>query len=141
MKLPEIIAGTSYTDERGTLCFINDFDMSAIQRFYRISHPSIAIFRGWRGHRIEQRWFNVVKGAFKISLIKIDNWEHPNPKADIIHFELYAEQYKILHVPAGYCSGLQALVEESEVLVFADYGMEHAKMDDYLYATNYFTDK
>ncbi|RZK01434.1 MAG: sugar epimerase, partial [Flavobacterium sp.] len=79
---PQIIKGGSHTDERGTICFQNDFDMSAIKRFYVIKHLSSEVERGWRGHKIEQRWFYVVKGIFRISIVKIDDWTNPSETLD-----------------------------------------------------------
>lgn len=136
--LPNIIQGGCHTDERGTLSFFNDFDLLAVKRFYSIQHSNITVKRGWRGHKIEQRWFGVTAGAFRISLVKIDHWEKPSPNLIIHHFELLAEDNQILHVPAGYVSNLQAIKPNSKVLVFADHGIEHAKIDDYLYSNNYF---
>lgn len=136
--LPNIIQGGSHIDVRGILSFFNDFDMSAIKRFYSIQHPRITVKRGWRGHKIEQRWFCVTQGVFRVNLVKIDHWEKPSSNLIIHHFELLAEDNQILHVPAGYASNLQAIEINSKVLVFADHGMEHAKNDDYLYPNNYF---
>lgn len=136
--LPDVIIGGSHTDERGTLTFFNTFDMSLVKRFYIIQHPDTIIIRAWRAHRIEQRWFKVSQGSFKVSLVKIDHWETPDPNLKMIHFELNAIQNTLLHVPAGYASSLQATETNSSVLVFADHSIEHAKNDDYLYPNNYF---
>lgn len=138
MKEPNIIIGGSHIDERGKLTFFNQFDMSAVKRFYSINHPDINIIRGWRAHKIEQRWFRVCKGAFKISLVKIDNWQQPDAMANLIHFELDELADTILHVPAGYATCLQAKVVDSVVLVFGDYDIAHAQADDYLYPNDYF---
>lgn len=137
-NLPRIIKGESHTDERGTICFLNDFDMTDIKRIYQIIHPRTSVIRGWRGHKIERRWFNVNKGAFKVSLVKIDNWKQPNPNLTVDHFTLTATENSVLCVPAGYATSVQATQENSEVIVFADYGIEHAQNDDYLFPTDYF---
>ena len=135
---PLIISGGIHSDKRGTICFVNDFDMAQVKRFYRIIHSDVSIRRGWRGHRIEQRWFNVIKGGFKVSLVKIIDWIQPDPSAILVHFDLDAAENCILHVPAGYASCLQATKANSEVLVFADFGVEDSKNDDYLFAEDYF---
>ena len=62
---PKIIDGGVFSDERGTLQFVNNFDMSVVKRMYFTTHPSIDTIRAWQGHRIEKRWFFCVKGGFK----------------------------------------------------------------------------
>ena len=135
---PSMIAGGSHTDLRGTISFLNDFDLTSIKRFYKIKHPDVAVKRGWRGHRIEQRWFHVTKGAFSAALVEIDDWKKPNPHAEIIYFVLRCDQNSVLHVPTGYASSLQAMEAGSEVLVFADFDVSHAPKDDYLFPIDYF---
>lgn len=138
---PSVIKGGSHTDFRGTLYFINDFDMNLIKRFYSISHLDTQIRRGWRGHRIEQRWFHVTVGSFEIELVSIDNWEQPNKELPILSFVLTAEKTEVLHVPAGYATCIRALQANSKVILFADYGIENAKLDDHLWPLDYFTNK
>ncbi|MES2417263.1 MAG: sugar epimerase [Bacteroidota bacterium] len=112
--------------------------MTPIKRFYSITHPDTITCRGWRGHQIEQRWFKVLDGEFLISLVKIDNWDFPTKETTFDNFKLSAELTEILHVPCGYASLIRAIKENSKLLVFADYGIEHATVDDYIYPENYF---
>lgn len=135
---PGVISGGIHTDQRGTLRFFNDFDMEPVKRFYIIEHPDTETIRGWRAHRIEQRWFQITQGAFKIQLIKIDNWEVPSKSLLIEEFIISAQDNKVLHIPKGFASSIQALENNSKVIVFADYGIENAKLDDYLYPVDYF---
>ncbi len=133
-----VIQGGSHTDARGTLQFMNDLDMSLIKRFYVISHPDINVVRGWRGHRVEQRWFYVTDGEFAIQVVKIDNWSEPSKTASVETFILSANANQMLHVPSGYATLLKASVEYSKVVVFADYGIENARLDDHLWPSDYF---
>lgn len=133
-----IIKGGRHADERGTIYFFNDFDMTVVKRFYRIGHHDTSIIRGWRGHKIEQRWFHIYKGAFEINLIEIDNWEVPNPDLPATKIMLTAEEDSVLHIPAGFATSLKAVSANSEMIVFADYAIEHAKNDDYLFPSDYF---
>ena len=132
------IKGGVATDERGQIRFVNEFDMSLVKRFYIIKNSDTELIRGWRAHRIEQRWFYVLSGSFEINLIKIDNWENPSSDLDIQKEILTANEFKILHVPAGYGTAFRALEEDSEILVFADHGIEHASYDDYTWPHEYF---
>ncbi|WP_449437260.1 WxcM-like domain-containing protein [Pedobacter steynii] len=138
MEIPAIINGGYSTDHRGTISYVNDFDMSSVKRFYIITHPDVETVRGWRAHKIEQRWFHVTEGEFLIKLVKIDNWESPDKNLFIQEFMLTSNNIQTLCVPAGYGSLIRATKEKSKIIVFADYGIENANLDDYVYPSDYF---
>lgn len=138
---PNIVKGGSHTDHRGTISFINDFDMNQIKRFYIIEHPDTETVRGWRGHKIEQRWFYVTEGTFVIDLVRIDDFESPSVDLPVTQFKLSVKDTEVLHVPVGYASSIKALTPNSKLIVFADYGVENAPLDDYLYPVDYFQNK
>ena len=135
--IPKIIKGNNHTDSRGTLFFNNDFDASVIKRFYIIENQNTDFIRAWQGHKIEQRWFSAVQGAFTIKLICIDNWENPSKESKQLSFVLQAEKMDVLHIPKGYVSSIQSLVEGSKLLVMSDYMMGEVK-DECRYAADYF---
>jgi len=135
----DIIKGGSHTDQRGAITFINDFDMQPVKRFYRIEHKDTKTVRGWRGHKIEQRWFHVLLGAFIVSLVEIDNWDQPSQNARQQTFILKSSDIAVLYIPAGYASSIRAIEKNSEMIVFGDYPIEDAKHDDYLYPSDFFT--
>lgn len=89
--IPEITKGNSHTDSRGALFYNNDFDITAIKRMYVIENESTDFIRAWQGHKIEQRWFSVMKGSFRIQLIEIDNWDSPSKELDRFSFIVNAE--------------------------------------------------
>lgn len=136
MEQPKILKGGKHTDARGTLAYFNGFDMSAIRRFYLIEHPDTEIERGWRGHKIEQRWFSVCQGSFLIKLVKIDNWTSPNSNAEQIVFIL--DDTDVLYIPKGYASYLKANEPKSKLIIFADSKIEDAGLDDFLFPIDYF---
>lgn len=138
---PSIIKGGSHTDHRGTLRFMNDFDMSPVRRFYTISHPDTQTTRGWRGHRIEQRWFYVTEGVFEIEFVSIDDWKSPSKDLPISSFIMASKNNEILHVPVGYATRIRALEDNSRVILFADYSIENTKLDDHLWPLDYFKNK
>ncbi|VTR34864.1 WxcM-like domain-containing protein [Sphingobacterium thalpophilum] len=132
------IQGGVAKDMRGQIRFVNEFDMSLVKRFYLIRNVDTELIRGWRAHRIEQRWFYVLSGAFKVSLVQIDDWEDPNPFIPIKSIVLDANDMKVLHVPAGYGTAFRALTTDSELLVYADHPVEHAPLDNYTWKSDYF---
>ena len=133
---PKIITGNSHTDDRGTLCFNNDFDASAIKRIYIIENNG-DIIRAWQGHKIEQRWFSAIKGSFKIQLIKIDHWDQPSKNLEKHTFTVNAEKLDVLHAPQGYVSWIQSLEEGSKLLVMAGHLLGEIQ-DEYRFDVEYF---
>jgi dTDP-4-dehydrorhamnose 3,5-epimerase-like enzyme len=135
--IPEITKGNSHTDSRGTLFYNNDFDISAIKRMYVLENESTDFIRAWQGHKIEQRWFSVMKGSFRIQLIEIDNWDSPSKDLDRFSFIVSAEKLDVLHVPSGYVSSIQSLEQGSKLLVLSDYLLGEVK-DEYRFDVDYF---
>lgn len=134
----QMINGGIAKDLRGQIRFVNDFDMSLVKRFYIIKNVDVELVRGWRAHRIEQRWFYVLAGAFEVDIIQIDNWDKPANDLAIERMKLDSISMQVLHVPKGYGTAFRALQPESELLVFADHGIEHAPLDDYTWPLDYF---
>ncbi|WP_293956136.1 MULTISPECIES: WxcM-like domain-containing protein [unclassified Sphingobacterium] len=132
------IKGGRSKDSRGEIRYVNDFDMTSVKRFYIIKNSDTISVRGWRGHRIEQRWFYVISGSFSFKIVKIDNWESPSKSLPILTEELKVDDMKILNVPPGHCVAIRALEPESELLVYADYPLSHASQDDYVWEIDYF---
>jgi hypothetical protein len=132
-----IINGGNHFDTRGTVRFNNSFDATAIKRIYLIENNETTFVRGWQGHRIEQRWFSVLQGSFKIELIAIDNWENPSKGLKPLSFIVNAGTLDILHVPHGYVSSIQSLEEGSKLLVMADYLLGEVQ-DEYRFDIDYF---
>jgi dTDP-4-dehydrorhamnose 3,5-epimerase-like enzyme len=135
--IPKIIKGENYNDSRGILFYNNDFDASAIKRLYVIDNQKTNFIRAWQGHKIEQRWFSVMQGSFKIKLIKIDNWEHPFKDLKPIEYILGSKKLDVLFVPKGYVSSIEALEKGAKLLVMADY-LFGAIQDEYRFDLDYF---
>lgn len=137
----DFIKGGIAKDERGQIRFVNDFDMSLVKRFYIIKNVDLTLVRGWRAHRIEQRWFYVLSGSFAIDIVKIDNWETASPELPVEHLILSTNENQVLHLSTGYATAFQAIEENSELLVFSDFGIENAPKDDYTYPLDYFINR
>ncbi|GEM62173.1 sugar epimerase [Sphingobacterium faecium NBRC 15299] len=132
------IQGGIAQDERGGIRFVNDFDMTPIKRFYIIKNVDTTLIRGWRGHRIEQRWFYALSGSFSVDIVKIDDWENASPNLEVKNFVLNATDLQVLYISAGYATAIRALEEGSELLVHSDYPVSHASEDNYTYPVDYF---
>jgi dTDP-4-dehydrorhamnose 3,5-epimerase-like enzyme len=135
--IPKIARGGSHSDTRGTVRFNNFFDATSVKRMYIIENKDRAFVRGWQGHRIEQRWFSVLQGSFKIELIAIDHWENPSRKLRADVFMISSDTFDVLHVPQGYISSIQSLEEGSKLLVMSDYLLGEIH-DEYRFEIDYF---
>ncbi|WP_367913179.1 WxcM-like domain-containing protein [Leadbetterella sp. DM7] len=134
----DILKGGIASDQRGNIRFVNDFDMSGIKRFYIIKNVDTETVRGWRAHRIEQRWFYVLSGSFILDLVVVDNWNSASRNLPVERKILTASDLSVIHIPQGYGTAIQSLEEESELLVFADHDIKHATLDDYTWPKDYF---
>lgn len=138
--IPEMTKGGSHIDSRGTLFYNNDFNLSAIKRMYAIENHNIDFVRAWQGHQIEQRWFSVMYGSFRIQLIAIDHWDNPSKDLERLVFILNAKKLDVLHIPPGYVSSIQSLEPDSKLLVLADYSLGEVK-DEFRFESDYFQEK
>lgn len=126
-----LIKGNKHSDERGTLCFVNDFDLQNIRRFYTITHPDINIVRAWQGHKIENKHFFVTKGSFLFGWVEVDNWENPSETLDVNRQVLSFDEPIVLTINAGCANGFKALEPDSALIVFSDLTLEESSKDMY----------
>lgn len=132
-----IIKGGSFSDSRGTVRFVNDFHFDGIRRFYSIQHPDIKVIRAWQGHKFETKFFFVSCGAFKISWVKVDNWQNPSKDLDVNSKVLSDSESNVLMVSPGHATAIKALSPNSILIVFADKSLEESKADDYRFEVDY----
>jgi dTDP-4-dehydrorhamnose 3,5-epimerase len=133
----KLIKGNSFTDERGTLRFVNDFHFEEIKRFYTITHPDTSVIRAWQGHKIEAKHFFVSRGKFLICWVEPDNWDNPDKGLKVNKEILDADNPQILIVPAGNANGFRALEPDSTLVVFSDLTLEESAKDIYRFDSSY----
>jgi len=126
-----VIQGGQYEDARGKLIFFNDFDMKEVRRFYVIEHPDISLVRAWQGHKKEKKWFCVLKGSFKVVLIKPDDWNNPSEDLKAEEFTLKDESNKILYIPGNFANGLKALEPKSKIMIFSSFTIDESSKDNH----------
>jgi hypothetical protein len=137
MSKPFIIKGDIHIDSRGALRYNNDFQVQPIKRIYTITNSEDIIYRGWQGHKIENRWFAAVGGAVEIQVIKIDNWQNPDIHLPMETYVLENNGLDVLFVPKGHITSLKCGNLSSTVLVMSDYGLGETN-DDYRFEPDYF---
>lgn len=125
--------GRSFIDDRGKLVAFNNFSLDGIKRMYQIEHPSKGMVRAWQGHKIENKWFYVIKGSFAIAYASIDDFENPSKRIKANFKTIKAKDQVILNIPAGYANGLKSLECDSKVIIFSDLTLDEAKNDNFKY--------
>ncbi len=135
-ELPKIIDGGMFTDERGSIQFVNDFNMSAIKRMYFTTHPSTDTIRAWQGHKIEKRWFFCVRGAFKVKLVKIDDWDNPSDNCELFEYTINENTPKVIYIPNGHVNGFKAADEHSKLMILSDYALHEIEDDQVRFDNN-----
>ena len=138
--MANLIKGSVFVDERGSIKYNNKFNMDLVKRIYVISNSDKNFVRAWQGHKIEKRWFSAVKGDFIIKVIKIDNWENPSKNIVAEVFKLSSSLLDILEVESGHVTSIQSLKDDGQLLVFADYEFNEIK-DEYRYEKKYFNEE
>ena len=73
-----------------------------IKRFYKIKNYSKNFIRAWH-HKKENKYIMILKGALKVSIVKVNNWKKPEKKSKIINFYLSEKNPKLfLYLGAMY---------------------------------------
>lgn len=126
----QIIDGGVFSDIRGKLFHVNEFDMTLVKRFYAVENDLSKPTRAWQAHQKESKWFYVVKGSFLIGIVQPDNWEYPSKDLFIEKIILNESESKVLYIPPGYANGLKALEENSKLIVFSNFTIQEATTDN-----------
>jgi dTDP-4-dehydrorhamnose 3,5-epimerase-like enzyme len=125
------IPGGKAFDDRGSLSFINDLDLTMFKRFYIVENHSKGFVRAWHGHKKEAKAVVVVSGAALVAAVKVDNWDSPSKDLQIERVVLSAEKPGALLIPAGYANGFMTLTESAKVMFFSTSSLEESAGDDF----------
>ena len=135
-----MINGEIFEDHRGKIASLNNFDYSPVKRSYFITHPDTSVVRGWNAHKLECKWFYCIRGAFRIALIEIDDWEKPSRNLQPEFWVLDDSKSRMICVPGGFASCIKADVADSVLMVLSDKTMAEASAmnDSYKFEQDYF---
>lgn len=116
---PRIIKGGFASDERGSIHFVNDCDITKMVRFYILENSNEHRVRGWHGHKLDDKFFYCLEGSFRISYVKVDNWDNPSKDLLPANHILTSENDEVLYIPKGYANLIEAQEEKSKLLCFS----------------------
>jgi dTDP-4-dehydrorhamnose 3,5-epimerase-like enzyme len=130
---PRLIEGAVAVDDRGTVSFVNDFDLAPVRRFYVVTNHRKGFVRAWHAHRRERKYVTVLSGSALICCVQIDDWESPSPEQPVSRFVLSAMRPSIVEIPEGYANGFMTLTEDASVLFLSSATLEESHGDDFRY--------
>ena len=137
MESPRIIKGGVSTDDRGFVTFNNDFDMSAIKRFYMLENHQEGFMRAWHGHLREAKWITCVSGVAVVGTVKMvrDSFGHLTINEGYVEdgpdrFTL-CPNGNILYVPPGYANGHKNLTRNTRLIHFSSLTLKESLGDDF----------
>ncbi len=136
----EIIEGEIFSDHRGEIYSLNNFEFEDVKRAYIIHHPDKSVIRGWHAHKHERKWFYCIKGEWTLGLIKIDDWDSPSPSLIPTIINLTDKDSKLICVPAGYANCLKAKNDDAIIQVFSDVPLPEAYGDSWRYDSSLWID-
>jgi|688.fasta_scaffold121331_2 dTDP-4-dehydrorhamnose 3,5-epimerase-like enzyme len=134
---PTLIQGNRATDDRGSLAFINGFDISSFKRFYLIENHSSNFIRAWHGHLKEAKAILVIKGSAIVCAVELDDPISPNKSNHVERIVMSSTSPTAFYIPAGYANGFMTLSNDAQILVFSSTTLEESQGDDYRFEYNY----
>lgn len=134
---PTIFQGNRATDDRGSLGFINGFDLSSFKRFYTVSNHSANFVRAWHGHLKEAKAIIVLQGAALVCAVPMDDTKAPNKSNEVTRHVLSGTSPAALFVPEGYANGFKTLTSDAVILIFSSTTLEESTGDDYRFEYDY----
>ncbi|PXV62810.1 dTDP-4-dehydrorhamnose 3,5-epimerase [Dysgonomonas alginatilytica] len=129
----QLIEGGSFQDSRGSISFVNDFCFKDIVRFYILENSEENKIRAWQGHKLDCKNFYCLVGSFRVSYVKIDNWDKPSKALKVESVILRASKSQILSIPAGYANAIESLEANSKLISFSTLPLDEVKDDDVRY--------
>ena len=139
-ETPAIIKGGTFSDDRGSMRFVNDFQFNDVKRFYFIKHLNVDFIRAWQGHQFEKKYFYPIAGSFILAWVKIDDFKNPSKNLVPEYHILLPGTSEIISIPKGYANGLKALEPNSEILIFSDMNLEESHAENIRYPSDWWMD-
>jgi dTDP-4-dehydrorhamnose 3,5-epimerase-like enzyme len=129
---PKLYKGDIFVDDRGTVGFNNDVDLTNVKRFYTVSNHTPGFIRAWHAHILEGKYFVMTSGSAIIGAVKLKT------KDETIILD-YGEQYSqalsatlpsVFYIPPGFANGIKLMTTDSTLMVLSTASLAESKVDD-----------
>jgi dTDP-4-dehydrorhamnose 3,5-epimerase-like enzyme len=127
---PMLIEGDLAVDDRGSVSFVNAFDLGPARRFYVVRNHHRGFVRAWHAHREERKFITVVEGSVLLCCVRVDDWEAPSSDLAIQRYVLSSHKPRVLVIPGGFAHGFMTLSEGAAVMVFSSATLDESLQDD-----------
>jgi dTDP-4-dehydrorhamnose 3,5-epimerase len=134
---PTLIKGGRATDDRGSLGFINGFNLAEFKRFYTVENHEAGFVRAWHGHVNEAKAILVLRGSALICAVKMTETENPSKEQPVTRVVLTASNTSAFLVPAGFANGFKTLTSDALILVFSSTSLDESSQDDFRFPYDY----
>jgi len=137
MSEPTVITGGRAVDDRGTLGFINGFDLSEFKRFYTVQNHEAGFIRAWHGHLKEAKAILVLQGAALICAVRMTDTSTPSKDEPVKRVVLSDVNTAAFFIPAGFANGFKTLTPDTIILVLSSTTLDESLNDDYRFPFDY----
>src|SRR3989344_1770312 len=120
--MANIVSGDINVDDRGSVRFVNDFDLSKVKRFYQVENHVVGQVRAWEGSKHGETYVYVPGGSAEVAVVNPDTGE-------IQKFVMSAAKPRVLWIPAGCVSGFKTLEEKTILIFFSSQTEPEHKID------------
>lgn len=134
---PFLLEGGLAIDDRGSVGFVNGLAFDDVKRFYTVANHRQGFVRAWHAHRLEAKYVMLVAGAAVVAAVRIDDWEHPSPEAEVHRYVLSADRPSALYIPAGFANGFMSLTADARLMFFSTRTLAESQGDDVRFAARY----
>ena len=121
------LPGGLAVDDRGRVCFVNDFDFSDVKRFYQVENHEVGYIRAWHAHKKEGKYVYVPKGAALVGAVSLDDQDN------VQKVVLAEEKPAVLWIPPNHANGFQNLRPNTVLMFFSTSTLEESQGDDIRY--------
>jgi len=120
-----VLNGGVFTDDRGRIRFVNDFDFKDVKRFYQVENHKQGYIRAWHGHVNEGKYVYVAKGSALVGAVPLNDKGAAPQK-----FIVSEHNPKVLWIPPNHANGFKNLEEDTRIIFFSTSTLEESKGDD-----------
>lgn len=134
---PTVITGNLFTDDRGTLGFVNEFKFDKVKRFYTVTNHSKNFIRAWHGHKQEAKYVTVVSGCALVAVTPLSSFDVNKEKApEVTKYVLTDNKPTVVYIPPGYANGFMSLTDNTIMIYFSAAEMGEFTDDDVRFPYN-----
>lgn len=129
VEKPVIYQGKTFTDERGTLKFVNDFDFRNVKRSYITENSTQHPIRAFQCHQKEAKYVSVIAGKAVLVVVPLNTGSEKNVAQKPQKYYLDASNSQVLYIPAGYANGFKSLEAHTQLIFYSTLTLEESKND------------